>query len=264
MILKQIIPRFLILTFLISKFCATDLYSQEATSSVIELDLLYQFQKLHKFRQEDNYDSLVIQNQLIMEKFNNYIICYPFISVYDFQLLTDSNYIDIASDKNNALRIYSWDDQQGGTMRYFNNIFQYKVRNKIFTKMIFCDGMGSCAFYHDIYTLETNDNIFYLTLSTSILSTKDCAQTLDIFSIADTVLQAKNEIVKTQDGMTGSIEIGYDFFSVYKRLERPIRLIRYDTTNKIIEIPIIDENDQVTDSIVKYQFNGKYFELIMK
>jgi hypothetical protein len=44
--------------------------------------------------------------------------------------------------------------------------------------------------------------------------------------------------------------------------ERPLRLIKYDSSKKILSIPVVDDNEKVTNRYLLYQFNGKYFQFI--
>lgn len=61
--------------------------------------------------------------------------------------------------------------------------------------------------------------------------------------------------------MESDIGIGYDFFSVVDRTERPLELIKYDPETKTIRVPVVnEENGSVTDKFKEYKFTGKYFE----
>ena len=62
--------------------------------------------------------------------------------------------------------------------------------------------------------------------------------------------------------MTNIINVSFDFFSVVDRPERPVKLIKYDNTKKIIYIPVVYEDGKVTDKFIHYKFNGKFFEKI--
>ena len=62
--------------------------------------------------------------------------------------------------------------------------------------------------------------------------------------------------------MTSMISVEFDFFSVVDRPERPVRVIKYDKSKKIIYIAIVHEDGKVTDKFIQYKFNGNYFEKI--
>ena len=93
-------------------------------------------------------------------------------------------------------------------------------------------------------------------------STKDAYEIISVYTISNDTLDDKVKLIKTASGLNNSISFEYDFFSVAGKSERPIRLIRYDTDKKIIYIPIVLENDKVTNRYILYQFNGQYFEKI--
>jgi hypothetical protein len=149
-------------------------------------------------------------------------------------------------------------------MRDFENVFQYKSGNKVFTKATYdtkaTDDVDYKSFYSEIYSLKVTDKTYYLGVFNGIYSTKDASQSIKLFTIENNVLNDTLKLIKTKSGFTNEITVNFDFFSVVDRPERPLKLIKYDSVTKKIYIPIVFENGKVTDRFITYQFTGKYFE----
>jgi len=54
----------------------------------------------------------------------------------------------------------------------------------------------------------------------------------------------------------------YNFLSVARRPERPVKLIYYDTDDDQLHLTVVSDDGKVTNQIITYQFNGKYFERV--
>lgn len=231
----------------------------------IENDIHKSYQKIlnHRF----SADTLESDNKIFREKIALYTSIYPATLTYKFGSLRKDN-IDIVSSEDSLLRIYSWDTWQGGTMHYFENIFQYKSNNKVFSKVHYDTstvGEGDYVpFYSQLFTLKTHNKIYYLAVSNGMFSTKDVRQSLRIFTIENNMLIDSVRLIKTKKGLVNSIDVDFDFFSAVERPERPLRLIRYDNNKKIIYIPIVYANGKVTNRFILYKFTGEYFEYIGK
>ena len=148
-------------------------------------------------------------------------------------------------------------------MHNFNNIFQFKSGKNVYAKLLFDstgnDGGDPLSFYSDIYTLNANNKVYYLAINNGIYSTKDAGQAIKVFCIDNDKLNDTVHLIKTGSGLQNEINVDFNFFSVVDRKERPVKLIKYDASKKIIYIPIVSEDGKVTDKFIRYQFNGKYF-----
>jgi hypothetical protein len=224
-----------------------------------ELTSLYS--KIFPFYYGDN-DSLNYYSELFSTRLSTFIKKYTTTLNYKFKSLTESNACHIVTSSDGLLRIYSWDTWLGGTMHDFNNIFQFKSGNKIYSTGLEKNGGDFGNYFTDIFALKANLKTYYLAVSGGSESTKDAYETLSVYAISNDTLNDKVKLIKTTSGLNNSISFEYDFFSVVDRPERPIRLIKYDIDKKIIYIPIVLENGKVTDRYILYQFNGKYFEKV--
>jgi hypothetical protein len=255
--------RYCWISILIFFLSATNSFAQSLTAKEIEDDLVHEYSKLESFSEQHNFDSIAYEDSVFRNKFADYIQKYPFTLTYPFKKLNDELYVVTSDDS--LLRIYSWDTWSGGTMHYFNNIFQFKSGKNIYFKLLFDtsdEEEGDPLFYSNIYTLNANEKVYYLCVNNGIYSTSDASQSIKVFCIENNRLNDTVHLIKTNTGVQNEIIVEYNFFSVIDRPERPIELIKYDTTKKIIYIPLVLDDGKVTDKFIRYQFNGKYFQRI--
>jgi hypothetical protein len=261
----------LIISFLVYYMAASSCHSktrrettgeEKAAFREMETDLIREYSKLFSFYQHDN-DSLETQSDLFSGKMISYIKNNPATLNYPFQLLKDSNAVDIATSSDSLFRIYSWDTWLGGTMHYFDNIYQYKSGDKIYFLHSEKDGDDPKAFYSEIFTIKTENKTWYLVVGNTISSTKDAAQFIRAVTIENNAVNDTGKLFRTKTKSLNEIYVAFDFFSVVDRPERPLKLIKYDPDKKILYIPIVKEEGKVTDKFILYQFNGQYFEHIL-
>lgn len=210
-------------------------------------------------------DSLEYYDSLFDQKMKYYTTQYPATLTYPFDSLLKYG-IDIASSKDSLFRIYSWDRCDGGTMHFFDNLFQFKSGGKVFTKLFVAHGadanFNSGEFYSQIFTLKANGKTYYLAIGNGIYSSWNCGQFIETYTIENHSLHDSVKLIKTREGLVNSLSIGFDIFSVVNHPERPLRLIKYDSSKKIIYIPVVDDNEKVTNHYLLYQFNGRDFQFI--
>jgi hypothetical protein len=172
------------------------------------------------------------------------------------------------------MRIFSWDTKTGGSRPYFANIFQYKVGTKIFSKVAYNksylkDGAYEYLtepkifpFYSQLHALKTTDKTYYLGINNTISSGKYASQSIKILTIDGNNLNDSIALIKTKNGLVNEIEFSFNFFNLSDRPERPFQLIKYDSERKIISIPTLDNDGNLSDNFILYKFTGNYFELL--
>ena len=181
---------------------------------------------------------------------------------YNFREL--SKHLDIATSEDGKFRIYSWDSEQGGTMHFFENIFQFLGSDgKVYSKSNDLEEGDAGGFVSDVFGIDTKQGKVYLARFHSILSTQDSGQSFQIFKVQGTAFKDA-KLIKTNSGLTNRLSFGYNFFSVVDRPERPIKLFEYDNKTKTIKFPVVVEDEKfpnggVTDKFIEYKFNGTYF-----
>jgi hypothetical protein len=174
-----------------------------------------------------------------------------------------ANGLDIATSADGLFRIYSWDTWTGGTMHFFDNVYQYKAGDKVFSASSAKDtseGGDPGAWFSNVYTLKTNDKTYYLGHGHSIFSTKDNGEAIKFFSIENNNLNDKIKLAKTSDGLSNDIGLEYDLFKIKNTEQRPIMMLLYNSDTKTISIPVLTKDGKQTDKYTLYKYNGKYFE----
>src|ERR1700759_5078448 len=129
-----------LLTFLCCFFHSFRSFAQ--SPAVVEADIVSSFKKIgywnaYRFSHSGSadtsvnaYDSVGKANKAFREKLAYYTSKYPFTLNLKFKDLEDS-FLTILTSKDGSFRIYSWDNSLGGTMRYYENVFQYKTSSGV-------------------------------------------------------------------------------------------------------------------------------------
>ena len=125
------------------------------------------------------------------KQFNQIIKTNPRSLEYSFKKLQEETDIRIATSSDKKLRIYSWDNNQGGTMRFFDQIIQFNDNGKINSNLK-TSNEDAQSFISKIYSIKTNKKeTIYLTINNSIYSTKDASQSVFAYKISNNKLSKK-------------------------------------------------------------------------
>jgi hypothetical protein len=173
--------------------------------------------------------------------------------------------ITITTSEDGNFRAYSWDRLDGGTMHFFETVYQFQSKDgKVYSTGIETEEGNAGGFVQNIFTAETKLGNVYLVCSYAIGSTQDRYESVGLFRIDGNKLNDNVKLIKTKSGLTNSIGFGYNFFSVLDKKKNSDDLIFYDKKTKVLKIPIVVEdkefmNGRVTDKFISYKFNGTYF-----
>lgn len=215
---------------------------------------------------EELTNKLYAENETFNKKLLKYTSENPATLKYAFPEL--SKHLFMATSEDGKLRAFSWDTNTGGTMHFFNNVFQWEdKKGKVYSKNFESESESEGdpkSFITDIFTLKTKKETVYLVASTAILATSHNAQSVRLYKIKGVELQDDVKLIKTAEGLTDNIGFQYNFFSVVDRPERPIRLFSFDKKTNSLKFPVVIEDEEnplgrVTDKFIVYKFNGKYF-----
>ncbi|KAA5535447.1 hypothetical protein [Paenimyroides baculatum] len=175
---------------------------------------------------------------------------------YPFEKLQKENALKMATSADKKLRVYSWDNNSGGTMRFFNQIYQFDANGNITVNESLASN-DSQAYFSKIYTVQNKSNeSIYLVISNSILSSKYSVQHINAYKIGTENLQSA-AVFKTKTNTLDKISVEYDFFSVVDRPERPVELITLE--NNTLKISLVDDKQNVTSKNLIYEWNGDVF-----
>lgn len=232
------------------------------TNNQIEADLMTSFKKIVYWGTHRgnpiNIAKLENANNQFARKLKSYSEKYPHTIVQNFKLLKSAN-LSISTSKDSLFRIYSWDTETGGTMHWFENVFQYKIGFNAFAVLDTPKTEGDARpYYQKVFTLNINGKKYYLATWLAIGSTKDMATGIHVFTINSNKL-VDARIIKTQTGFHDEIAFGYDL-SLLQSDRIPI--IEFNEDKTTIAFPLIKANGKLTHQLITYKFNGRYFEKI--
>ncbi|MEO6521987.1 MAG: hypothetical protein ABIN91_09935 [Mucilaginibacter sp.] len=253
---------------IILSFLSFNLFAQKLSPKAIEADLLKSYKKIILWGDDHYYDKDFEKQQNNLDeslsefkkKLSYYCTKYPGTISQNFSKLDKERSLIISSSKDGLFRIYSWDTRGGGTMHFFQNIFQYKVSDK--TTAITeakSEGDPGC-FYKKVYTFTSGKRTYYLATFIVIGSTRDLGGGIQVFAIENGVLNNNVKIIKTQTGLHSAIDYGYDASYMDSRDAYPD--VKFDNVQQTIKIPLISEKGKPTKKYIAYKFTGQYFEKI--
>lgn len=236
------------------------------TPQKVERELVNHVKAIKKFAAENSAEAaakLDAENEALKTKLVKYGKL-PAVLKHPFNDLKKE--IFVATSKDGKFRIYSWDTLTGGTMRFYENVFQYQTANgRVNARAAARDDDDPGGFYHDIFQVAGKSGPIYIGRLTATLSTRDAYEEVSLFRISGTKLDDDLRLFKTKGGMQNRIGYEYDFFSVVDRKERPIKLARFDERSNTVLIPVViadpknDNRSKVTKRFIKYRFNGTFF-----
>jgi hypothetical protein len=212
----------------------------------------------------ERYDSLEKANADFEKMLLKYTASNSKTISYAFQKLSSSGLI-IRTSEDELFRIYSWNTNTGGTMRFYRTVFQYKNKKGTYSMPSVynsIDPPDPGCFYRQVNKIVSQQKTFYITQSTSIGSYALYYHTVKIFLIEDYGLNDTAKLIKTKTGIRN--ELGYEMdFSTSSNKNTTRGDINYSTeydpATKIITIPLIDEDGKLTTRKIRYRFDGKYF-----
>jgi hypothetical protein len=255
---KQLLIGILILVFATFNIVAEN-------TKEIENDLVQKLDEIQKWSSYGgNYDEekLLTANESFRKTLAKYAV-QKIVLEYPFPKLKGK--MQIATSPDGKFRVYSWDTEMGGTMHDFDNLYQFIGSDgKISTEERVGDEDDFGGFTYDVFEIDTKAGRVYLDCSTFIGSTMDRSQSLTLRKIVGSKLDRNVKLIKTASGITDSLGIEYNFFSVVDRKERPIKLFSYDAETKTIKFPVVVEDakvpiGKVTGRFIYYRFDGNYF-----
>jgi len=241
--------------------------SSAQTPKAIEGDLLKSFKRIDYCIEKRYTDTsfnwvtnLFQANKDFGNKLKSYTEKVPLTITFPFISLKKE--MNISTSNDGLFRIYSWDTQTGGTMHFFENVFQYKVgANTLSILDTPKTDVDARPNYYKISIFKANNKTYYLAVYLSIGSTKDVADGVRVFTIENgKLIDAK--LIKTDSGLHSELSYWYNFFSVVNIAFEKRPTIRFDRATNIIRLPLIDNSGNMTNKHILYKFTGQYFERV--
>lgn len=244
-----------------------DLHAQHPMK--IEQELLSQFRKIHYWRfysgtdhETDRYDSLERANDTFRKSLLFHTSTSSATITFDFNELVKEG-LSITTSENGLFRIYAWDTYTGGTEHIFDAIYQYKIKNKVFSKIARTNEYDSGRWYSVIHLLKTDNKVYYIGTYHEVHSTRYLYQGVKIFCIENDILNADVRLIKTNTGIRNELGFEFDLASAANRPDFQ-KLIYFDEDDDQLHLAVVQEDGKVTRQFITYQFTGKYFEQIKK
>jgi len=236
-------------------------FAQSSLCDSEDKELTKLYSKIFPFYYEDQ-DSLLYYSDLFSSRLLSLVKSNPSTIECNFKLFKDS-VGSIVTTHDGRFRIYSWDTGNGGTMRDYKNLFQFKSGDKVYLKS-FDYGEGDMGtYFNKAYSFTIDSLTYILALAGGRESSRYSYEFVTFYSISDSILNDNIPLIETSTGVKSSVIIEYDNSSLENLPADECHLIKFDEDKKILYIPII-ENEVVTNKIDRYQFTGHYFEDLEK
>lgn len=226
----------------------------------IEVDLLKTLEKITRFGNtgENNADSLVFYNQSFSNKLLNYASKHTAMLNYNFPNI-DQTYWSIATSPDKKFRIYSWDTHEGGSMHFYQNIFQWKDYNTLYAKKKEIPEGEPGGFYSQVFQLTDELNTFYMCYYNSILSSRDGYQAIHCMDFERKKFDPEFKKIKTKSGITNKLGFSFNVASINHLEKRSHKLIMFNKDSQTLSIPVVNKEGKVSSKTIFYRYDGDYF-----
>jgi hypothetical protein len=237
-------------------------FAQTNSLAAKEARLAKLYSKMLSFHHVD-YDSLEVYSEKFAKEFVRFINSNPGTLNHPFKILDkDSSFLQIQTSRDGKFRIYGWDTQTGGTMRYFRNIYQWKGNEKVLTKYESGGEDDNASICYEMYTVMISNKAHYLAIKNSIGSTRDRGVSISAYRIDGDKLNDEVKVFKTKNETLNTIDAYIDLGTVAEDYKNE-PVISYDARQKIVYIPFVNGKDNVlTNKYLMYKLKGRYFEYI--
>ena len=204
---------------------------------------------------EDLWESIENENNILGGLLEELTTEYPSSLTYKFPHLVAAG-VSIATSPDGLFRIYSWDQNAGGTAHEYNKVYQYKCGDKLYSKLEIEGNDGN--WYSKIYMLDANDKRYYLGVGHVRVSILREYESIQAFSIEQGALIDTVRIIKTQSGLTRTL--GFEYTDDVHAPDGD--MFHYDDSARTIRFPVVMDDNIVTKRRITYKFTGSYFEKI--
>jgi len=243
-------------TYLLICSCLFSVVAFAQTPKAIEADLLASFKKIHYFRDKNDYEGVGKADDVFAKKLKYYTEKYPTTINQSFALLKNEN-LDISTSDDGLFRIYSWDTWSGGTMHFFESVFQYKLGPNTISILDTPKTEGdNRPNYIKLYTFKVNNKVYYLGVWIDIGSTLVGDNGIQVFAIENGELINDVKLIKTRSGLHSQLDYGYN--NGWNESSE----IYFDKKTKTIRLPLISGSGRITHKFITYKFTGQYFEKV--
>lgn len=208
----------------------------------------------------DWVDSLGHADTTFHEQLTKILNKYPESLDYDFPALRDSGFV-ITTSNDGCFRIYAWDNESGGSMRYFDHVLQYKTNSG--TRATSLTGTAEdqeIGWYLMISPFRTKKSTYYLAFSRSQISGSGRVETVSSFKIDKDSLLGPIKLFKKGNQRQDNVGLEFMSFSFPRVPALTLQTLVYDTVHHTIKVPQLDDLfGNPTGHYTLYRWTGKYF-----
>jgi len=234
----------------------------------IERQLLVPWRQMHywgtHFSFEDStidrLDSLEKADTLFHQELAAAINSCPACLAYDFPVLRDSGLV-ITTSADGKFRIYAWDNEAGGSMRYFEHVLQYRSPAGIKATMLGGSSMDDeGGWFELIHPFKTATVTYYLAFSRAIACGVCRMETVRAFRIGSNGLIGPIKLFKKGSTLNDDIHLEFRDFDRRRTSGPMLHGLKYDSLRRTIKVPSLDEMEGApTAPYTTYRWNGHYF-----
>lgn len=244
----------LIILLLSCSFSILNSYKNENCGSI-----LYKFNVLDSLAsfyssEYEYYDSLEVVNDKIFKLISS--------------LTLDSNALhcvisklespQVAYSSNREFILFSWDTHQGGTMIDYctATIFKDDLGSGYQAKMLIDttrSNQNTQTYFNQMFQLEVDNETYYLAKGSGMASSSLPWSALQCFKINNGDII---DIVNLFENISSSLIVWFDLTQFRDRDKFPY--IEIKNGGNVLFVPKVNEGVP-TDSVIKYEFNGKYY-----
>ncbi|AOA57935.1 hypothetical protein BFG52_05935 [Acinetobacter larvae] len=180
---------------------------------------------------------------------------------YDFKALRQKNMLRLFYSPDHKLKIYNLDTSSGGSMRFFENMIQYKVADKVQQQKL-----ANIALLRRVGQTRLGEQVVYLLVDSAIHSSCEGDSTLRAYTLGEHGL-TEAKVFKTQQQTLSKIAVPYNckafrpqdsFYQDYSKIYQ--EMIRFSADTQFIDIRILDKNLVPQDQYFRYQKQGDIFQ----
>lgn len=252
------------LSLILTLFFSADLYAQD--KEVIQEKILFYLSETKRLKYSlDDYDSLDWTNAQLMSYLRD-ISKNPATLQYSFDDMALQG-MNIVTSEDKKLRIYSWDTETGGTMRFFNELIQYRTSNGAESYVLNDVNIRDAEeqpnngeSFIKLYQIQTkNQSSIYLGFYVSIGSTRDIVKGVKVFTIDDNRLNDSIRVFQKANEQLNNVSYYFDYHLSRNRSGKLKNDIYLSKEKQELYVPVVNEDYAITNKSLVYKFNGKKF-----
>lgn len=182
---------------------------------------------------------------------------------YQFSGLSEAG-IHAVQSTDKKMRVFSWDDNTGGSMRFYTNLYQvfdgtkpevYLFRASQDTKA------QETTHINEIHSFQADNKTYYVLLGQSPVSNRLVYELLQMVTLNGNRMHFKNNNILWEGKKVSTIFTSYDVLNLDQDTEEElVNLIKFDAVKRQINVPVVNSEDQFTKKHKTLHLVGNLFK----